>query len=147
MSLFSVPGQFGLASVFLLFRAARVSYRSSQARGWIGAAATGLYHNHSNAESKHVINLHHSSRQCKILNPLSKARDRTHIFMDASQIHFCCATRGTSGLAPYRHLPPLSFHLLLSERLGKLSWNGSLKDGDSSDFLLFHLKIASRGKG
>ena len=31
-----------------------------------------------------VCDLHHSSQQCWILNPLSKARDRTFIFMDAS---------------------------------------------------------------
>ena len=31
-----------------LFRAAPVAYGSSQARGPIGAAATGLYHSHSN---------------------------------------------------------------------------------------------------
>ena len=33
-----------------------------------------------------VYNLHHSSRQCQILNPLSKARDRTHILMDPGQV-------------------------------------------------------------
>ena len=30
-----------------------------------------------------------------ILNPLSKARGGTCVFMDASQIPFCCATMGT----------------------------------------------------
>ena len=33
-----------------------------------------------------VCNLYHSSRQCQILNQLSKVRDRTCVFMDASQI-------------------------------------------------------------
>ena len=32
----------------------------------------------------HACNLHHSSRQLQILNPLSKARDRTHILIDTS---------------------------------------------------------------
>ena len=32
-----------------LFRAARMAYRSSQARGRIGAVAAGLHHSHSNA--------------------------------------------------------------------------------------------------
>ena len=32
-----------------------------------------------------VCNLHLSSWQCRILNPLSKARDQTHILMDTSQ--------------------------------------------------------------
>ena len=50
----------------------------------------------------HICNLHYSSRQHQILNPLSKARDRTCILpMDASQIHFCWATTGTlrSGIS------------------------------------------------
>ena len=42
-----------------------------------------------------VCNLHHSSQQCWILNPLSKARNRSHILMDTSRIHFCWATSGT----------------------------------------------------
>ena len=46
-----------------------------------------------------VCNLHHSSQQCWILNPLSKARDRTHILMATSWIRFCCATKGTPKLA------------------------------------------------
>ena len=32
----------------------------------------------------HVCSLHHSSWQCWILNPLSEARDQTHILMDTS---------------------------------------------------------------
>ena len=46
-------------------------------------------------DPSHDCNLHHSSWQCQIPNPLSKARDRTHILMDTSWIHFCCATTGT----------------------------------------------------
>ena len=34
----------------------------------------------------HVCNLHHSSWQCQILNPLGEARDRTCILMDTSQV-------------------------------------------------------------
>ena len=45
-------------------------------------------------DPSHICDLHHSSCQCRVLNPLSKARDRTRIPMDTSQIHFCCATRG-----------------------------------------------------
>ena len=65
---------------FFLFRAALVAYGSSQARGKIRAAAA---------------NLHHSPRQRWILNPLTKARDRTCVLVDASQIHFHWATTGT----------------------------------------------------
>ena len=42
-----------------------------------------------------ICDLHHSSWQHWILNPLSKARDRTCVLMDASQIHFNCVTTGT----------------------------------------------------
>ena len=42
-----------------------------------------------------ICNLHHSSRQCQILNPLSEARDGTHNIMVPSQIHFHRATMGT----------------------------------------------------
>ena len=46
----------------LLFRAAPAAYRSSQAKGPIGAAAAGL---------------HQGSWQRQILNPLTEARDPT----------------------------------------------------------------------
>ena len=35
-----------------------------------------------------ICDLHYSSRQSLILNPLSEARDQTHILMDTSQICF-----------------------------------------------------------
>ena len=41
-----------------------------------------------------VFNLHHRSQQRQIPDPLSKARDRTCVLMDTSQIHFHCATMG-----------------------------------------------------
>ena len=39
-----------------------------------------------------VCDLHHSSWQCQILNPLSEARGQTHTLMDTSWIHFRRAT-------------------------------------------------------
>ena len=39
-------------------------------------------------DPSHIYDLHHSSRQCWILNPLSEARDQTHILMDTSRIRF-----------------------------------------------------------
>ena len=42
-----------------------------------------------------VCNLCYSSRQHRIPNPLTEARDWTRILMDASWIRFCCTTMGT----------------------------------------------------
>ena len=36
-----------------------------------------------------VCNLHHSSRQCQILNLMNKARDQTCILMDIGQVCYC----------------------------------------------------------
>ena len=69
-----------------LFRATPMAHGGSQASGRIGTVVTGLHHSHSIMESEPHLRLHHSSWQCQILNPLSKARDRTCIFMDACQI-------------------------------------------------------------
>ena len=41
------------------------------------------------------LNLYHNSWQRWILNPLIKARDKTHNLMVTHWIHFCCATKGT----------------------------------------------------
>ena len=41
-----------------------------------------------------ICNLHHSSGQRQILNPLSKARDQAHI-QYTGRVHFCWATTGT----------------------------------------------------
>ena len=66
--------------------AAPAAYGGSQARGLIGAVATGLRQSHSNAGSEPHRNLHHSSRQRRIVNPLSKGRDRTCNLMVPSRI-------------------------------------------------------------
>ena len=64
-----------------LFTAVLAAYGSSQARGQIGAAAAGLYQNHSHTGSKpHTCDL----QQPQILNPLSEARDRTSILMETT---------------------------------------------------------------
>ena len=38
-------------------------------------------------DPNHIFDLHLSSQQCWISNPLNKARDQTHILMDPSQVH------------------------------------------------------------
>ena len=42
-------------------------------------------------DSSRDCNLHHSSWQLQILNPLSEIRDQTCVLMDTSQISFCGA--------------------------------------------------------
>ena len=42
-----------------------------------------------------VCDLHHSSWQCWILNPLSEARDQTRVLMDTSQAFYGQVTMGT----------------------------------------------------
>ena len=94
-NLFSLEVRGGLCFFFfflLIVKAAPVAYESSQARGQIRATAAGLHHSHSNVGSKPHLR---PTQQRQILNPLSGARDRTHIFMDASGIRFCCAMMGT----------------------------------------------------
>ena len=54
---------------------------NSQARGRIGAAAAGLHQSHSNTRSELHLWPSLSLQQCWILNPLSKTRDWTCIFI------------------------------------------------------------------
>ena len=42
-----------------------------------------------------IWDLYHRLEQRQILNPLSKARDRTRVLIDTSQIRFLCARTGT----------------------------------------------------
>ena len=46
-------------------------------------------------DPSHICDLHHSSWQCQIPDPLSEARDQICILTDTSQICFHCATAGT----------------------------------------------------
>jgi len=44
-----------------------------------------------------VCDPHHSSRQCRILNPLSETRDWTHILMDTSRVRNLRNHKGNSS--------------------------------------------------
>ena len=57
-------------------------------------------------DPNHVCDQHHSSQQCRILNPLSEVRDWTHNFMVPSQICFHCTMRGTPGINFHRNMLP-----------------------------------------
>ena len=63
----------------------------------------------------HVCELHHSSWQCRIPDPLIKAGDQTHILMGASWVHFCYTTMGTPAALPFDSGPRLT-----QPRIGQL---------------------------
>ena len=98
---------------FLLFRTAPAAYGASQARAeselWLPAYTTAT----AMPDPSHICNLHHSSWQHWILNPLSKARDRTCILMDTSWVRYHWATIGTPWIAFYIFVI-LTFYQLLA---------------------------------
>ena len=52
-----------------------------------------------------VYDIHHTSGQCWIPDPWSKARDRSCVFTDTSWICFCCTTMGTPRYCIFKSLP------------------------------------------
>ena len=107
---------------FIFFKAAPVAYGRSQARGQVGAAAAGL---------------HRNSQQHQILNPLSEARDGTHLHMDASQMHFYCATMGIPN-GPHRVSKLSLSHILCIILLCCIRDNSISKTYFSSSIKLRH---------
>jgi len=81
----------------LLFRATPIAYGISWARLGVDLELQLLAYATAIAvqDPSGVCDLHHSSGQCPILNPLSEARDGTLTLMDTNWVHFCCATMGT----------------------------------------------------
>ena len=62
------------------------------------------------ADLSHICDLHHSSWQChQILNPLSKARDQTHILLGPSCISFPLHPNRNSLLCFWKHYPSKAF--------------------------------------
>ena len=82
-----------LTTFFMAKLAAQVS---SQARGPIRATAAGLHHSHSNAGSEPHIQPTPKLVVTWTLNSLSKARDRTCILMDASEVLSLLSHNGNS---------------------------------------------------
>ena len=70
-----------------LFRATPLAHGSSQARGGIGAVVSSLCRSHSNVRSKTHLRPIPQLRALPIVNPLSKAIDRTCVLMDSSRVH------------------------------------------------------------
>ena len=76
-------------------------------------------------DPSHICDLHHSSRQCRILNPLSEARDRTRNLRDPSQVCNPLSHMGT----PFLPLEPQLFVSLwegplpsVSPDVGDVGW-------------------------
>ena len=82
-------------SLFSLFRATPAAHGSSRLGVQLElqllatATATALW------DLSHVCDLRHSSRQCRILNPLRKVRNQTCVLMDTSWVRYHWATMGT----------------------------------------------------
>ena len=72
-----------------------IAHGGSQARGLIRATAASLTTATVTHDLNHVWDLHRSSLQCQILNPLRETRDQTHNHIVPSQIHFHRTTTGT----------------------------------------------------
>ena len=81
--------------ILLLFRATPVAYGNSQARSWIRATAADYSTGTVTKDLSCFCDLHHSSQQYQILNPLKEARDQTQILMDTSWVRYCWAAMGT----------------------------------------------------
>ena len=73
---------------FLLFRATAVAYGGPQARDPVGSAAAAYAAVTATPDLSCVCGLHCSFQKHRILNPLSEARDRTHILLDTSWVRF-----------------------------------------------------------
>ena len=79
-----------------LSRALPAACGSSQARGWIGAAAAALTRATAMPDLNCICAPHHSLWQHRILNSLSRASDRTCVLLDTSLVYYHWAAIGTS---------------------------------------------------
>ena len=77
--------------IYLFFRASPEAYGGFR----LGLQLPAYTRATATQGPSHFCDLHHSSRQCRILNPLNEARDWTRSFIVPSRICFRCATTGT----------------------------------------------------
>ena len=76
-----------------------------------------------------VCDLHHSSRQHQILNPLNEARDGARVLMDASWDRFRCATMGLPDASSGTPLCSPSLWRYLLALLWRRHWNSAPSSG------------------
>ena len=81
--------------VFFLVMAVPAICGSFQSKGQVQAAAVAYITATATPDLNCICELCCRLRQCQILNPLSKARDRTQNLTVPSRIRFCCTTMGT----------------------------------------------------
>ena len=84
--------------------ATHAAYGSSWVRGQIRAAAEDYATATAILDPSHICSLNHSFWQCQILNPLSEARDQTHILMDTSQVLNLLSHSGNSCATHFEYL-------------------------------------------
>ena len=94
--------------IFCFLGCTWAAYGGSQTRGLIRAIAADL---------------HHSSGQCRILNPLSETRDQTHNLMVPSCICFHCPVMGTPEELEFLYTPGgnIKWYKYFGKELGQLS--------------------------
>ena len=74
----------GQEESFFLFRVTPAAYGSSQARGQIRAVAEAYTTAMATWDPSHIVDLCLSLQKCQILNPLSQARNQTHILTETT---------------------------------------------------------------
>ena len=103
--------------ILFLLKPAIMAYGISQARGRTELQLPTYARATAMRDPSCICNLHHSLWQCKMLNPLNEARNRTHIFMDTSWIF-----NPLSHIWELPHLLFRSVFFYISQTFVKLSW-------------------------
>ena len=77
-----MPNRYLWNEFLFFFMAAPAAYGNSQAKGWIGAATEAYATAMATPDSRHIFDLRHTLWQCQVFNPMSRARDFTHILTE-----------------------------------------------------------------
>ena len=78
-----------ILSLFLLFLGLHPQHMEVSRQGVVLELQLPAYTTATTTSNlSHVWDLHHSSQQCCILNPLSEARDWNCVLIDTSQVHY-----------------------------------------------------------